>query len=118
MLKLHPAVDDKMIEAINAQNTTWRAGRNTQFAGLSLADLRPLMGAHISRVGGGITKSNARDIPAQFDARKQWPGCVGPIRNQMQCGSCWAFGAAEALSDRLCIASAAGAKYEVLSPGE
>lgn len=27
------------------------------------------------------------------------------IRDQSQCGSCWAFGAVESMSDRICIAS-------------
>jgi cathepsin B len=42
-------------------------------------------------------------IPAQFDGRTQWPTCVNYIRDQGNCGSCWAFGAAESLSDRFCI---------------
>ena len=49
----------------------------------------------------------ADDIPDRFDARERWPNCpsVGRIRDQSTCGSCWAFGAVEAISDRLCIAS-------------
>jgi len=45
------------------------------------------------------------DIPTDFDSRKQWPSCIHPIRDQKSCGSCWAFAASEALTDRFCIAS-------------
>lgn len=33
--------------------------------------------------------------PDSFDARSQWPNCVHAIRDQAQCGSCWAFSASE-----------------------
>lgn len=47
-----------------------------------------------------------QEVPTAFDARQEWPQClsVGRIRNQGNCGSCWAFGAAEVLADRVCIA--------------
>lgn len=45
------------------------------------------------------------DIPDSFDARTKWGSCIHPIRDQEQCGSCWAFSASEVLSDRFCIAS-------------
>jgi len=48
---------------------------------------------------------NANDLPTEFDARVKWPKCILPIRDQQHCGSCWAFAAAEAASDRFCIAS-------------
>ena len=47
-------------------------------------------------------------IPESFDARQAFPSCaqsISDVRNQGSCGSCWAFGAVEALADRLCIAS-------------
>ena len=34
-----------------------------------------------------------------------WGTCIHPVRNQLDCGSCWAFAASEVLSDRFCIAS-------------
>lgn len=50
---------------------------------------------------------NVDALPTEFDARKAWPQCstISEIRDQGACGSCWAFGAVEAMSDRICIAS-------------
>lgn len=50
-------------------------------------------------------KNNYADIPDEFDARVQWPNCptIQEVRDQGACGSCWAFGAVEAMSDRFCI---------------
>lgn len=47
------------------------------------------------------------DLPENFDSREQWPNCasIKEVRDQSACGSCWAFGAATAMSDRVCIAS-------------
>ncbi|VDO07862.1 unnamed protein product [Haemonchus placei] len=45
-------------------------------------------------------------LPESFDARDKWKNCssvIGYIRDQSNCGSCWAVSAAETMSDRLCI---------------
>lgn len=53
-------------------------------------------------------------IPKEFDSRTAWPDCpsIRAVRDQSSCGSCWAFGAVEAISDRICVAS--GQKLRVL----
>lgn len=45
----------------------------------------------------------AEDLPENFDSRDNWPKCptIKEIRDQGSCGSCWAFGAVEAMSDRV-----------------
>jgi cathepsin B len=60
---------------------------------------------------------NEATIPDSFDARTQWPKCpsIGYIRDQSDCGSCWSFGAAEAMSDRTCIQSNAAFTGELSS---
>jgi len=99
-----------MINLINHMNTTWKAGRNFHPDAVSVNHLRRLCGVHplnkkykLPEIHHELNEA----IPDTFDAREQWPNCkrISEIRDQGSCGSCWAFGAAEAMSDRVCIAS-------------
>lgn len=57
----------------------------------------------------GSSSSDDDDLPDEFDSRTAWPDCptIREVRDQGSCGSCWAFGAVEAMSDRVCIHSKA-----------
>ena len=55
-----------------------------------------------------VSAAAAADIPDEFQSADAWPNCastINDIRDQSNCGCCWAFGAASAASDRACIAS-------------
>jgi len=104
------AFTDDMINYINGLETTWKAGQNNYFKHVSMPVVRAMMGV---RMTGDIelpvvTNEDINDpIPDQFDSRTQWPNCptIGEVRDQSNCGSCWAFGAVESISDRICISS-------------
>eukprot|EP00118_Oscarella_pearsei_P009769 m.57060 g.57060 ORF g.57060 m.57060 type:complete len:328 (+) comp34681_c0_seq3:3-986(+) len=93
-------------DQVNRMNTTWRATKDN-FRDVPLSVIAGMMGTLLEYTVSGLprTKSTAYFIPVTFDARKAWPNClsISDIRDQGACGSCWAFGAAEAMSDRYCI---------------
>jgi cathepsin B len=113
-----------MVDEINnTPGITWKAAMNSRFADQPIGASASLVGAmpatpeemkNIKHIGwmddaptpGGLTSPD--QIPTDFDARKAFPKCakvIGDIRDQSNCGCCWAFGTAEAASDRLCIAT-------------
>jgi len=53
----------------------------------------------------GVEQEIPDYLPTDFDSRMNWPGCIGRILNQGDCGSCWAFASTEVVSDRFCIHS-------------
>eukprot|EP01133_Synstelium_polycarpum_P011993 gene11993-14014_t len=108
-------LDDSFIAAHNSKGASWTAGRNARFEDVSVGDVVSMLGTKKARSVPTVDTTVAAGVPAAFDARTNWPGCVVPILNQGQCGSCWAFGASESLSNRLCIASK-GAINVTLSP--
>jgi len=99
--------EDAIVEKINSMKTTWTAvksnAKTTYKLGVAMDYSKVFREEAILRV----LPINAAP-PAEFDCRTQWPSCVGDIndiRDQGQCGSCWAVAAAEVYTDRACIAT-------------
>ncbi|XP_052752070.1 cathepsin B-like [Galleria mellonella] len=107
---LHP-LSDEFIDLINKKQNLWRAGRNFP-SNIPFRHIKGLMGVLPNR---NFEKFNTMthdtelraSLPENFDPRDKWPNCpsLNEIRDQGSCGSCWAFGAVEAMTDRVCIHS-------------
>ncbi|XP_075165958.1 cathepsin B-like [Haematobia irritans] len=110
-------LSDKFIEIVRSKAKTWTVGRNFHES-VPLAHIHRLMGVHPDAhkfalpdkklvLGLDAVEGAGEDLPEEFDSRTNWPNCptIKEIRDQGSCGSCWAFGAVEAMSDRVCIHS-------------
>jgi cathepsin B len=104
------AVSTSMIREINNKQNLWKASHNA-ITRMPKSQARRLLGVDLNNLHAytwRIKDYSAAEIaaaPETFDSRTQWPNCdtMKDIRNQKHCGSCWAFGAAESMSDRQCV---------------
>jgi len=105
----------RLIAEVNSNRAAgWKAALNTRWAGQPIHSIQRQLGAldvtDPNYVGLPVHVHTGFDmaaLPENFDARTQWPSCksIQEVRDQSDCGSCWAFGAVEAASDRICIAT-------------
>ena len=100
-----PVVSESMVSHINS-HSQWKA--SLSWVGdmtVSQAKNR-LLGSlpeYVSRLPIADSSDLYQILPSAFDSRDNWPGCISPIRDQGNCGSCWAFAATGVLADRFCI---------------
>ena len=113
----HP-VNTNIVNEIRSKTNKWVPAdpETNPLSNLSFGELHGLFGTIIRPPLGTMQPLHVNaNIPEVFDSREQWKDCIHPIRNQGQCGSCWAFAGSEAFSDRMCIASS-GAINTIFSP--
>ena len=103
-------VSKEYIEHINSKAETWQAGHNFH-PETSTNYIKGLLGVHPDHKKFMPSMKESllgyEQVPKEFDPRKKWTNCksISMIWDQGGCGSCWAFGAATAMSDRMCIHS-------------
>jgi cathepsin B len=134
-----PTVEDVAVKGVHPeraaqlahlhQHATWKAAAHPRWASQAPGASASLMGVKGNWVEdlrdkirmGEIEEYKphpdfeAVEVPDSFDSAENWPDCaktIGDIRDQSNCGCCWAFGGAEAASDRMCIAT----KAELIMP--
>ncbi|KAL1284265.1 Cathepsin B-like cysteine proteinase [Trichinella pseudospiralis] len=99
----------------NQMPKTWKMGLNPYFSGMSKEEILIRMGTKLmnssAKVDSKLSNNNnealMKQLPKHFDSREKWPECewIQFIRDQSNCGSCWAVSAASVMTDRHCIAS-------------
>lgn len=121
-----PATHHALVNAINSVQTSWTAAENPRFQDLTMSDAAVLCGIKVEQgpvLKGGsnpmckispsfpgcddyVTPKSPPTPGDSFDGRSAFPHCaqtIGMIRDQAQCGSCWAFASAEAYNDARCV---------------
>ena len=122
-----------IVSQINNMNNTWTAGLSTDINYDDESQLKSKLGAILNFVPPPASEATPSDAsngqttnvviptptrprnlqaitpsiyPNSLDLRVKFPKCqsISLIRNQLNCGSCWAFATMNALSDRYCIA--------------
>jgi cathepsin B len=78
------------------------------FSFMTIEEIKGMMGTKLMSMPEIAPKFSAsalsEDLPDAYDFKDDHADCLHAIRDQARCGSCWAFGATEALSDRFCKA--------------
>jgi cathepsin B len=117
--------EDRLAQIRNISSTEgvlWTAGVNPRFSSEAPGASKSLCGVKGSwqeSIRAAVKRGEVRvfepaeelqnaAMPDDFDSETNWPQCakiLGDIRDQSNCGCCWAFAAAEAASDRMCIAT-------------
>jgi len=116
---VHPERAAQISEIQNTPDVLWRASPHARFASQppgASSTMNGVKGDQKSIVQDLVKRGELVEhkadanavVPEEFDSEQNWPHCakiIGDIRDQSNCGCCWAFAGAEAGSDRMCIST-------------
>jgi len=116
---VHPDRAEQIKEISNTPGVLWKAGPHPRFASEApgaFKDMNGLIGDQTEHIRDLVKAGEIEEllfdanvkVPDSFDSETNWPQCakiIGDIRDQSNCGCCWAFAGAEAGSDRMCIST-------------
>jgi len=106
-----PVLSSSIVQLVNSNPAaTWNATSSVpRFLTYTVAEARAMMGASSFGSENLPTMKHSPEAiaatPAAFDPRVSRANCTGPVLDQAFCGSCWAFGAVESISDRFCMSN-------------
>jgi cathepsin C len=123
------AADHQLCNHVNSAQKSWRAEPNPHFVGMSIAELQRMSGArpyqrprltvrpHVSKKSAAPADAAIiSSLPRNWDWRNiSGENFVEPMRDQLTCGSCYAFAGTSMLAERIRIITG-NAITPVLSP--
>ncbi|CAL6114616.1 Cathepsin_B [Hexamita inflata] len=83
---------------------TWTPSIPARFRGITVEEMKSLYTKNTQRFHAApkMTYRAAKDLPASFSWLNEKPECL-KVRDQGQCGSCWAMSVVGSFSDNRCI---------------
>lgn len=108
----------RLVEELNQRHAGRASFKRNQFLDMTKEEVLSFRGGKNKNMGPSTQRRSAAHqlfvstheatqpslkLPINFDWRTERPGVVGPVKDQLMCGSCWAYGALGPIESALAI---------------